>query len=314
MREVQRLRKVGDLPPAFPNGWFPLMESDELKNNEVKDVAALGEHFAVFRDDKGKVKILDAYCPHLGANMAIGGVVHGNCLECPFHSWRFDGDTGQCTSIPYAEKVPNFIKVKKWPSVEMNSFIFVWYHVENEEPTWHPRELEVIKTKRWTFHGRSEFLIGCHIQDVSENGGDIAHLNAIHSPNLLGGHDLRFYQRFYLKFMRHVWTGEWQPSSAETHVGTMSLSLDTRILNKFSLGKMDVKVEQVGPAYAELQVRSSWGPMIILQAVTPIEPHLQKVVNRIYAQPKHFIAAKLMLYGELIMVSKFFPIFFSIHF
>lgn len=299
-----RLRKYGDAPPSFPNGWFPLLESDDLEKNEVREVTALGEHFAVFRNDEGKAHVLDAYCPHLGANMAIGGVVHGNCLECPFHGWRFDGETGSCTVIPYAEKIPSFIKAKTWPSIEVNSLIFVWYHADNEEPSWYPQDLEPIKKKLWPCHGRSEFLVGCHIQDVSENGGDIAHLNAIHSPNLLGGHDLRFYERFYLKFMKHVWTGAWQPSPEKSHLGLMSLTLDTRVLNKFSLGKMNVKVEQVGPAYAELLVDTNWGTMIILQAVTPIEPHLQKIVNRIYASPRHFITAKLMLYGELIMVRK----------
>ena len=49
--------------------------------------------------------IVDAYCPHLGANLGVGGRVHGNCIECPFHGWQFDGETGQCTSIPYADKV-----------------------------------------------------------------------------------------------------------------------------------------------------------------------------------------------------------------
>ncbi|KAK6621630.1 hypothetical protein RUM44_001437 [Polyplax serrata] len=304
VRQVQRLRKIGNLPPSYPNGWFPLMESDDLKKNEVREVTALGEHFALFRNDRGKVQILDAYCPHLGANMAIGGAVHGNCLECPFHGWRFDGDTGQCSTIPYAEKVPTFIQVKKWPAVEVNSFIFVWYHAENEEPSWYPQDLEPIKSKNWICHGRSEFLIACHIQDVSENGGDIAHLNAIHAPNLLGGHDLRFFERFYLKFMRHMWTGDWQPNATESHMGLMTLNLDTRIFNKFSVGKMNVKVDQVGPAYAELNVNGSWGPMILLQAVTPVEPQLQKVVNRIYAPPMQLITAKLMLYGELIMFER----------
>lgn len=56
------------------------------------------------RTEKGVVNILDAYCPHLGANMAEGGRVKGDCLECPFHSWTFRGKDGFCENIPYAEK------------------------------------------------------------------------------------------------------------------------------------------------------------------------------------------------------------------
>jgi len=68
------------------------------------DPVFVGQELAVFRDDRGTVHILDAYCPHLGANMAIGGRVKGSCLECPFHAWRFDGETGKCTDIPGARK------------------------------------------------------------------------------------------------------------------------------------------------------------------------------------------------------------------
>ncbi|EGI69506.1 3-chlorobenzoate-3,4-dioxygenase oxygenase subunit [Acromyrmex echinatior] len=97
-------RKVGKLPPVYPNGWFALLESSQIKNGQVKHVSALGENFAVFRTERGVVNILDAYCPHLGANMAEGGRVKGNCLECPFHSWTFRGEDGYCENIPYAEK------------------------------------------------------------------------------------------------------------------------------------------------------------------------------------------------------------------
>jgi nitrite reductase/ring-hydroxylating ferredoxin subunit len=35
--------------------------------------------------------------------MAEGGQVKGEDLECPFHSWRFCGETGKCTGIPYSK-------------------------------------------------------------------------------------------------------------------------------------------------------------------------------------------------------------------
>lgn len=59
---------------------------------------------AVFRGHDGKAYVVDAYCPHLGANLAVGGRVFGNCIECPFHGWQFQGDNGVCVKIPYAEK------------------------------------------------------------------------------------------------------------------------------------------------------------------------------------------------------------------
>lgn len=63
-----------------------------------------GEQVAVFRGRDGKAHVVDAYCPHLGANLAVGGRVVGNCIECPFHGWQFNGEDGKCVRIPYAEK------------------------------------------------------------------------------------------------------------------------------------------------------------------------------------------------------------------
>ena len=64
----------------------------------------VGENLVVFRNSEGKARVLDAYCPHLGANLGIGGRVVGDCIECPFHGWQFDGQDGKCTRVPYAEK------------------------------------------------------------------------------------------------------------------------------------------------------------------------------------------------------------------
>ena len=63
-----------------------------------------GLSLAVFRDDNGVPHVLDAYCPHLGADLGAGGQVVGECLQCPFHGWEFSGTDGQCVKIPYANK------------------------------------------------------------------------------------------------------------------------------------------------------------------------------------------------------------------
>ena len=53
---------------------FVLLESRDLARGEVKQVEALGQNLAVFRGtDTGVVFVTEAYCPHLGANIAVGG-------------------------------------------------------------------------------------------------------------------------------------------------------------------------------------------------------------------------------------------------
>lgn len=85
------------LPPPYPNGWFKLLHSYELKIKEVKYVEILGQNFAVYRGEDGKAYAVDAFCPHLGANLGIGGTVDKNCITCPFHGWKYD-ENGKCVN------------------------------------------------------------------------------------------------------------------------------------------------------------------------------------------------------------------------
>ncbi|GFR17328.1 3-ketosteroid-9-alpha-monooxygenase, oxygenase component [Trichonephila clavata] len=107
-----------------------------LSTFKSSPIIASGQRFCVFRGEGGQAYVLDAYCPHLGADMSAGGKVAGECIECPFHGWQFSGQDGACQKIPYSCKVPDVARAKKWSSCEVNAFIFVWHHAEGEEPTW----------------------------------------------------------------------------------------------------------------------------------------------------------------------------------
>ncbi len=51
----------------------------------------------VFRAKDGKPYALHAYCAHMGVHLGVGGkVVNNQCIQCPFHGWVYDGETGAC--------------------------------------------------------------------------------------------------------------------------------------------------------------------------------------------------------------------------
>ncbi|KYQ47715.1 hypothetical protein ALC60_13235 [Trachymyrmex zeteki] len=308
-------RKVGKkLPPVYPNGWFALLESTQIKNGQVKHVSALGENFAVFRTffdyfskyfkayfeikhpvyllrnvlsissrtERGVINILDAYCPHLGANMAEGGRVKGDCLECPFHSWTFRGEDGYCENIPYTTKVPYVARVKVWKSCEVNRVIFVWYHSESTEPDWQPQPHTFVSTGAWRFQGRNEYLINCHIQDVTENGPDVAHLNELHIKT----------------------SAKLKGISREKHKASVHLCHKLILLERFSLMESDVRAEQIGPGIIELNVNTSFGSLYILLTITPVEPLLQRVIHLIFSPPLLAPYANLLFLGECVMFER----------
>ena len=59
---------------------------------------------------------------------------------------------------------PTSAKVKLWPSIELNDTIFVWYHADNQEPSWQPEKLDEIANNSWGYRGRSEFFINSYPQ------------------------------------------------------------------------------------------------------------------------------------------------------
>ena len=95
-------RRSEECPQQYPNAWLAVYDSHELKKGEVKPIFALGRDLVIYRGRSGKVYVFDAYCPHLGANLGVGGTVVGDNIKCHFHGWQFDNQ-GDCIAIPGLE-------------------------------------------------------------------------------------------------------------------------------------------------------------------------------------------------------------------
>ncbi|KAH9488224.1 Cholesterol 7-desaturase [Bulinus truncatus] len=308
---VQKRRKIGNIPPVYPNGWFGLVESTKLKKAEAITVSAVGQNLAVFRDEHGEAHVLDAYCPHMGANLAAGGRVIGDCLECPFHAWQFRGFDGKCVKIPYTEKIPDFAKIKSWPCVEVSGWIFFWHHAEGIDPTWQVPEIPNIVNGSWAWRGRTEHHINAHIEEIPENGADVVHLSQVHGPIMLAGIDLRTMWSKWWSFASHAWTAAWeQCPEPDGHIGKMTLSHKIYLFG-FNLHMLNltVHVKQIGPGLVYLTFDSFFGEGCYLQTVTPQGPLLQKVVHHIYFTkwmlplvPKFFLLSEALQVERDIMI------------
>lgn len=166
--------------PPYPNGWFKVCFSDELEPGAVRAVHGLGRELAVWRGGDGRARVLDAYCAHLGAHLGYGGRVEGNELRCPFHAWRYDGDTGRCTDIPYASKIPAKAQVASWSVQEKNGYVAVWFHVEGKPPEWDFPEIPEVADPAYYLYKRRRWELDTHLQDVYENAVDVKHFSHVH--------------------------------------------------------------------------------------------------------------------------------------
>jgi nitrite reductase/ring-hydroxylating ferredoxin subunit len=189
---ARREQEHVELP--IPNGWFAVEFSRELREGDVKPIHYCGEDLVLFRTRSGHARVLDAFCPHLGAHLGHGGRVMGETVRCPFHAWQFDGTSGECTHIPYCERVPAMAKLRAWEVQEKNGFIWIWYHSEGERPAWDFPEQPIFQGvhEEWSEPRAFETVLDAHIQDTHENNNDPVHFLYVHSATEVPVSEIRF--------------------------------------------------------------------------------------------------------------------------
>ncbi len=162
--------------PPFPDGWYALCLSAELKKDTLLSRTFAGSEIVVFRDAEGGVAVLDAYCPHLGAHMGHGGCVKEGTVECPFHAFRFDRD-GRCVATGYDTKPPPKAVVRTWHTLDRNGLVLVWHSGEGAAPGWEPPEID---TEGWSPLDCKVLDVLSHPQETTENSVDTGHLTVVH--------------------------------------------------------------------------------------------------------------------------------------
>lgn len=169
-------------PFPHPFGWFMVAYEDDLAPGEVTALRYWSTDLVLWRDEGGEFHVQDAYCPHLGAHLGVGGRVLGKELECPFHGWLFDGN-GACTRIPYSERVNRRARLHTYPVIVRNRMVFAWRHPDDVDPMWDLPVLDEVGDPAWSDFYRSSYVINTIPQEMSENGADPAHFRYVHGTD-----------------------------------------------------------------------------------------------------------------------------------
>lgn len=168
----------------IPFGWYGVGFTADLAAGDVKPIKYFGRDLVMFRTESGEAKVLDAFCPHLGAHLGHGGKVVGESIACPFHGWQFNG-AGRCTAVPYAGNMPPKVAgdkeaIRTYPTVECNQVIWCWYHPDRAEPTYDVDVLEEFSSDDWEVDERVEWIFSSTMQETGENTIDNAHFVYVH--------------------------------------------------------------------------------------------------------------------------------------
>lgn len=165
------------------NCWYVIAWDYEIPTEGLFTRTVLGDPILIYRRANGElIAMLDRCCHRLAP--LSKGAREGDAVRCGYHGLLFDG-AGRCLEVPGMERVPGHLKVRTYPVVERNRWVFVWMgspgladttllpdNFSNADPDW--------RNKPGYLHYDVPYLLIC------DNLLDFSHLSYVHA-NTLGG-------------------------------------------------------------------------------------------------------------------------------
>ena len=168
---------MGELLRRF---WLPVLLSEELPEADgaPKKLIVMGEELLAFRDTRGRVGVIDQYCPHRGANLWFGR--NEECgIRCVYHGWKFDAD-GRCVDMPTSYPDLNAkdkIRIKAYPAREQGGMVWAYMGPPERKPDLPALEVALVPashryvSKKWQ---------DCNWVQCMEGSIDTAHFTFAH--------------------------------------------------------------------------------------------------------------------------------------
>lgn len=169
----------------FTQSWYPVCVSSSVTPGNIYSTSFLGGRVVAVRAPDGSARVLSAYCPHVGADLAVGRMVDSE-IRCAFHGWRYNHE-GLCTATGNGDGVPNSARLFAFPTMEKHNIVYAF---NGTEPFFSIPDFP---------YPDSELVYHSYILDktlpvdpwvVMANTPDIAHMEQLHGfTTLSSGYD-----------------------------------------------------------------------------------------------------------------------------
>ena len=183
------LTRVG---PGTPMGevlrryWTPALLSEEAPTpgGDPVRVRLLGEDLVAFRDNTGRIGLLQENCPHRGASLFFGrneAGPDGTCgLRCPYHGWQFDAD-GACIDMPSEPATSTFkerVRAKAYPVHESGGIVWTYMGPAETMTPFRDFGTETLPAEKVT---ATKLHTTCNWIQTMEGNLDTAHISWLHA-------------------------------------------------------------------------------------------------------------------------------------
>jgi len=165
------------------NAWYIAAWADEITDRPLPR-RICNEPVVLFRDTGGHAAALLDMCCHRGAPLHLGRVSEQG-LVCGYHGLVFDR-SGRCVHVPGQEQIPDRARVRAFPVVEQDAFLWIWMgDPAKADPEsivrfpWHN------DAAHWP-HRHTVYPIKGAAMQMIDNLMDLTHLGYVHASTIGG--------------------------------------------------------------------------------------------------------------------------------
>ncbi len=162
------------------NAWYVGAWDHEVTRG-MKRRIIMDEPIVLFRKEDGTPIALEDRCCHRQAPLSMGKLV-GNIVQCPYHGLQFDS-TGKCVKVPSQDLVPKSARVRAYPVVERNQWIWIWMGDPAKADPALIEDFHWMDDPKWGAAG-SYLHVEANYQLLVENLLDTTHLPFLHPTSL----------------------------------------------------------------------------------------------------------------------------------
>jgi phenylpropionate dioxygenase-like ring-hydroxylating dioxygenase large terminal subunit len=270
------------------NAWYVGAWDHEVGRDMLRRII-LGDPVVLFRRNDGVPVALEDRCCHRQAPLSLGKLA-GDIVECPYHGLQFD-QTGTCVRIPSQDRIPPSARVKAYPVVERNHWIWIWMGDPSGADPDLIEDFHWMDDPDWRFGGGSLHVDANYLLLV-ENLLDTTHLTFLH-PTSLGTDDFARSEFEATRDADRVKVTRWlmnrPPAPFHKRMGDFAdgVNVDrwqTAVFAPPSFVKLDVGSAIAGTGAREGD-RSKGVNMMNLNAITP---ETDKTTHYFWAQAYNF--------------------------
>jgi nitrite reductase/ring-hydroxylating ferredoxin subunit len=108
--------------------WWAVARSEEVTDKKPLSTDIGDQPVVVWRDKAGIARAMEDRCPHRRAPLSLGCIRDSGFIQCGYHGWTFDGETGRLKEIPNMkdqQKFPPVYKANAYAVHEEGGFVRV---------------------------------------------------------------------------------------------------------------------------------------------------------------------------------------------